>query len=454
MTERLTRRRFIQHSACASATVFASFVLARPAAAVIFPGGQTAVIGNNDGDSVRLRSAPSKNADVKAMIGTGAVVLITDGPKDADGVTWYQVQYSGQSGWIDADFITARKLTNYAAVTFTDGQGVRLRDNTDAGAKVVGMVPEGAIVLIVEGPKYEKDGTPWYHINHAGKHGFVMGTYLVPTDSPPDPNAAKKANDTPASQAPDVAKGDRVKVVNTDGAGVRMRDDIGYSGDVIAILEEGTVLTVTDKPTTDTKGNGWIAVSYDSTNGFVVGPYLAKTDAAATKKKALPAPVAPVAKPDSNTSNATTSSADKTTATTTAASAPASAPATATAIGGRIVAEAMKYIGSPYVWAGASPGGFDCSGFVMYIVQKVAGKNISHSIGAQASAGQNVSKDNLQPGDLVFFANTYTAGLSHAGIYIGGGRFIHAENEGTGVVISGINDGYYGPKFYSARRMS
>ncbi len=109
-------------------------------------------------------------------------------------------------------------------------------------------------------------------------------------------------------------------------------------------------------------------------------------------------------------------------------------------MGGKIVAMAMKYIGSPYVWAGASPKGFDCSGFVMYVVQQAAGLNITHSIGTQASSGQYVSKDNLQPGDLIYFAGTYTAGLSHAGIYIGGGRFIHAENESTGVVISNLTD--------------
>ena len=122
-------------------------------------------------------------------------------------------------------------------------------------------------------------------------------------------------------------------------------------------------------------------------------------------------------------------------------------------MGAKMVAEAMKYVGSPYVWAGASPSGFDCSGFVLYITQKVAGINLTHSIGQQASSGQYVAKENLQPGDLVFFANTYEAGLSHAGIYIGGGRFVHAENEGTGVVVSDINGGYYGPKYYTARRI-
>ncbi len=407
---------------------------------MIVPGGQTCVIANTGGDGVRLRTDPSKSATVQTTVPEGAIVLVTDGPKDADGFTWYQVQYSGQTGWVDADFVSARKLTGYAAVTFTNGDGVRLRDNTDTNANVIGMVPEGATVLIVGGPSFNNDGTPWYHVNHAGKHGYLMGTFLVPSNAPTAAAPVTPATtDASPPKAPDVASGDQVKVTNTDSAGVRLRNDAGYSADVLTILEEGMVVTVTGKATVDTKGNSWVPVSFDGTKGYVVGPYLTKTDAAPTKKTPLPTP------PSATAASKTTDPAS--------APAPQSAPATATTLGAKIVAEAMKYVGYPYVWAGASPSGFDCSGFVLYIVQKVAGQNLTHSIGQQASSGQFVAKANLQPGDLVFFANTYEAGLSHAGIYVGGGRFVHAENEGTGVVVSDINGGYYGSKYYTARRI-
>ncbi len=438
MTNRLTRRDVLRRATIVSASVLTSYLFASPAGAVIFPGGQTATIANTGGDSIRLRSDGSKSASVITMLSEGAVVLITNGPKDADGVTWYQVQYAGQSGWVDADFISARKLTSYATVTFTDGGGVRLRDNTDTNANVIGMVPEGAIVLIVDGPKFNQDGTPWYHVNHAGTHGYLMGTFLVPTNGPapaaPPSDTTTKTTDVTVMKAPDVNPGDRVKITNTDNAGVRLRDAAGYSADVLTILEEGTVVTVTGKVTTDTKGNSWVPISFDGIKGFVVGPYLTKTDARATKSKPLPPPSA--------------STTDRS-----ASSAPQSAPATPSSVGAKIVAEAMKYVGSPYVWAGSSPSGFDCSGFIMYVAQKAAGLSLSHSTGAQASSGQYVAKENLQPGDLVFFANTYMAGISHDGIYIGAGRFIHAENEGTGVVVSNISGGYYGSKYYTARRL-
>ena len=77
------------------------------------------------------------------------------------------------------------------------------------------------------------------------------------------------------------------------------------------------------------------------------------------------------------------------------------------------------------VWGGTSPGGFDCSGFVWYVFRK-AGDPIPRDMWGQYQSGSRVSQANLQPGDVVFFAGTYEAGLSHDGIYIGGGRFIHA----------------------------
>jgi cell wall-associated NlpC family hydrolase len=112
----------------------------------------------------------------------------------------------------------------------------------------------------------------------------------------------------------------------------------------------------------------------------------------------------------------------------------------------------MQYLGYPYVWAGEGPYGFDCSGFTMYVVRNVMGKNITHDMAIQINMGTSVSRSNLQPGDLVFFQNTFKFGLSHVGIYIGNGQFIHAENEQTGVRISDLNSQYYSSRWYGAVR--
>jgi cell wall-associated NlpC family hydrolase len=126
----------------------------------------------------------------------------------------------------------------------------------------------------------------------------------------------------------------------------------------------------------------------------------------------------------------------------------------APAVGPTIVSIAMSYLGYPYVAGGASPAGFDCSGFTQYVVGLATGIWISHAVEAQpSSAGAWVDYGNWQPGDLIFFQNTYRAGISHAAIYIGDGQIIHAENEGSGVTIDSIYSAYYAPRYWGAVRI-
>jgi cell wall-associated NlpC family hydrolase len=113
---------------------------------------------------------------------------------------------------------------------------------------------------------------------------------------------------------------------------------------------------------------------------------------------------------------------------------------------GGVVGIAMQYLGTPYVWGGASPGGFDCSGFVMYVYAQV-GVSLPHSSYAQYGMGSPVSRSDLQPGDLVFFD-----GLGHVGIYVGGGSFIHAPHTGDVVKISSLS-GWYASTYVGARRL-
>ena len=112
----------------------------------------------------------------------------------------------------------------------------------------------------------------------------------------------------------------------------------------------------------------------------------------------------------------------------------------ASTLGGQAVAIAERYLGVPYVWGGASPSGFDCSGLVMYVYSQL-GVSLPHNAAAQYYSLPHVSESDLQPGDLVFFD-----GLNHVGIYIGGGSMIHAPHTGTVVQISSLSGGgsYYG----------
>jgi len=127
-----------------------------------------------------------------------------------------------------------------------------------------------------------------------------------------------------------------------------------------------------------------------------------------------------------------------------APAAPAAAPA---ARYGGAVGVAMQFLGVPYRWGGADPSGFDCSGLIMYAYAKI-GVSLPHNAAMQYGLGTSVSKDQLQPGDLVFFH-----GLGHNGMYIGGGQFIHAPRTGDVVKISSLSDSWYAQTWVGARRL-
>ena len=134
--------------------------------------------------------------------------------------------------------------------------------------------------------------------------------------------------------------------------------------------------------------------------------------------------------------------------TTTNGSQPAPPPTSAPpARYGGVVGIAMQYLGVPYTWGGASPStGFDCSGFTMYVYAQI-GVSLPHYTGDQWQMGTAVSRDQLQPGDLVFFD-----GLGHEGLYIGNNQFIHAPHTGDVVKISSIS-GWYADTYIGARRL-
>jgi cell wall-associated NlpC family hydrolase len=124
------------------------------------------------------------------------------------------------------------------------------------------------------------------------------------------------------------------------------------------------------------------------------------------------------------------------------------------AVGEQIVSFALQFQGYPYIYAGEGPYAFDCSGFTMFVIHNTLGIDIPHDMFVQYQLGRPVSRDELQPGDLVFFQNTFRPGMSHDGIYIGGGQFIHAETESSGVRISDLDSDYYSSRWYGAVRFS
>lgn len=120
-----------------------------------------------------------------------------------------------------------------------------------------------------------------------------------------------------------------------------------------------------------------------------------------------------------------------------------------------LIALAMKLRDTRYVRGGRSPStGFDCSGFVRYVFAHAIGLDLPANSAAQFLAGLKVKRADMQPGDLVFFRTRGKQRVSHVGIYIDNGRFIHSPSAGKSVEVSSLDEGYWSKRFIGARRPS
>ncbi len=116
----------------------------------------------------------------------------------------------------------------------------------------------------------------------------------------------------------------------------------------------------------------------------------------------------------------------------------------------QLINNALSLQGVPYRFGGTSRNGFDCSGFTQY-VYRASNTSLPRTAAEQFRTGTGISRGQLQAGDLVFFS-TYASGASHVGIYIGGGRFVHASNKG--IRVTSLSDNYYASRYLGARRIN
>lgn len=446
-----------------AALVLATAILASTAPSVFadfdLEAGGTAVVAYTGGEPVKVRAGTGTDFDVLTNAPEGATVTIIAGPFESlDGTFWYGLSYGGTIGYIMADFLALPENAPFIAaasapspqasatesytstITGTGGDGARIRDGASITAAIVIHAPENADVEVIGSP-LNSDGYAWYPVSYLGMVGWVAGNFLG-SGSAVAPVVAQTAT-------PSFEPGAHVQVSGTGGDDLRIRESYGLDGSIVGHASPGDVLSILDGPLWDAVGNGWYAVDYDGLSGYASASFLSWTSARLSARTIIaatvPAPVAPAPAP--------TAAVPAPVVQQVSAPAPVAAPPSNTGRGQSLVNVAMRYRGYPYAWGGSSPGGFDCSGFTKYVASSALGVGLGNSTGSQVGAGVAVSPKNLEPGDLVFFVNTYQSGLSHVGIYIGGGQMIHAGSERTGVTVSNIWDSYWGPKFYAARRL-
>ena len=271
------------------------------------------------------------------------------------------------------------------------GSVLRVRKTASTGSAVLDQLPSGKQVEIVDTAT-----NGWYGIQLDSVKGYVSASYIkLLEEAAPVVTAEVSAVSASAAQS----ESTYVKVT-ADALNVRTGPGTGYSEG--AYLAKGRCVKVVSVQ------SGW----YQIEQGYVSAAYVEETDYT---------------------------------------------PAAASSKGQELANIALQYVGYSYVYGGASPRvGFDCSGLVQYACAQL-GYSINRTASAQLQNGVTVSWDELAPGDLVFFkkpGSTTSKPVTHVGMYIGSGQFVHASDYGVGVIVSNLSDAYYTTGYVSARRIA
>lgn len=401
---------------------------------------------------VNVRENPNMDAAVVAVLDQGqqAVVLSQEGD-------WYRVSCDGVNGFVSTDYMSLEQegqaQLGYGLIKCA---AANIRSSADTESAPIASLEEEEVVTITG----VTDG--WYQVDVNGSTGYVRSDLVDPTAEIP----AEKIYDYAVIQC-------AAANLRSEPDSTATKTDVLYNGSLCTLLEQD---------------GDWYKVQYGSTTGYVLASLMSTTNDASDGSTNVESYNAIVAREQAE-AEAAAAKAQQAAATKPGASQPTSTPAQSTpsndyvednsqepayeepayeepayeepayeepsydsGSSSSIVSVAQNYLGVPYVWGGTSPSGFDCSGFTQYVFRQ-CGYSINRTADAQYSNGSYVSYDSLQAGDLVFFANTYSAsGITHVGIYIGGGQFIHAAN--GGVKISSLSESYYSSRYYGARRIA
>ena len=296
-------------------------------------------------------------------------------------------------------------------VAYVNTDSLRLRSSPSTSSSTLDYAREDEVVVLLG-----KTGN-WYKVLYNLKEGYMSASYL----------------DTSTVKNVELGYG---KVNYTQ---VNMRSGPGTSYSAIGKSSQGDLAYIIGI------NKQWYKVIWDDTVCYIRSDYLTLTETPYENRSSAKSPL--FFRHGASTGTPVSVSALKNSSNYISNSSASSSSSKADAI----ITTAKKYIGVPYVWGGTTPSGFDCSGFVQYVF-KAHGISLNRTCVTQYKHGTYVSKSNLKPGDLVFFQNTYKSGISHVGIYVGNGQFIHASSS-KGIVISNLSSSYYMSHYYGARRV-
>ncbi|OJD66481.1 peptidase M24 [Bacillus anthracis] len=361
--------------------------------------------------SLRVRTGPSTSHTTVGSVTKGQVVQVVGEVQD-----WFKINYAGQTAYVSKDYVTKGGSSDNATqgnnqnnnqnnnVTVQTGgtyvvnaTSLRVRTGPATYHSVIGGVLNGTTLNVIG-----SEGS-WFKVNYQGKTGYVSSEFTKfvkgGTTTPEQPKQPEKPNQG--------AIGDYY--INASALNVRSGEGTNYR--IIGALPQGQKVQVISE------NSGWSKINYNGQTGYIGTRYLSKTPVGGAIDN----------KPNNNNNNNNNSNNNNNNS----------------GDSSSILAYAKSMQGVPYVWGGTSANGVDCSGYIYHVFKK-----FGHNISRQSVAGYWGSlpqTSNPQPGDLIYFQNTYKSGPSHMGIYLGGGSFIQAGDKG--VAIASLSNSYWKSHF-------
>ena len=276
------------------------------------------------------------------------------------------------------------------------GDSLNVRESPNLAAKVLAQFSKGAKVKVIG---YSDD---WYNVSYNDVAGWVYSEFLSVRD-------------------------ESIGTGTINGEDVNVRSAPNLTAEVITRFDKGAKVEVFERSA------DWYRIGIsDDKYGWVFSKYILIRESIASRgivDDTVPDTGSPAVETPDNSQEAQTTQQ-------------------------KLIQYAKKYLGVKYVYGGASPKGFDCSGFVKYVYEHFS-INLERTAEDQSKHGIRVKRENLQIGDLVFFdTNGGNNAIEHVGIYIGSGKFIHSSSGRTKhkVVISDMSDGFYNDCYMTARR--
>lgn len=354
----------------------------------------------------------------------------------------------------------------FSATGEIDGNAVRLRKEPSTDAKIITLLEKGKKVEILS---KEND---WYKIKVNDNIGYVSGSLIK--NASEDINVAttpkvEEPKATPITTSTD----ETVKILAVTGSTVNLRKEPSTDAKILGKVVEGDNV-ISEGLTKDGK---WHKVKFGDIEGYVFSEYVTEDITKITgegkindgvnfrKEPSTEAEIISTVPVDADITILGAEAdwykvlyndqegwvvarcVDRVTSTSRSGS---------NSVGKKVVELAKQHLGKKYVWGANGPNSFDCSGLTKYVYAKV-GVTLERVSYNQATQGIKVDKSKLQAGDLVFFsginAKSKSAKISHVGIYIGSGKFIHAANSNRGVVIDELDSDYYKTHYVTARRV-